>query len=323
MPEGKSDGGYPRVSVLIAAYNTRGWIVEAVDSVLRQEGCQVEVIVIDDASTDGTGALISDHYHDDPRVRLLTRETNRGPSAARNTGLKAATGDWVAVLDADDWFYPRRLRTLVDGAKLHGFDMVGDEQALYDDSAKSAWGLRLHRSGTLPRRGGPWHDLSLDNVLDDMTLGVLQLVVRREELVRYGVVWDEDVRYGEDYLFLVDCMLAGLRLGVLDRPLYGVRIRDTSLTADRLFSQRQLRALLDRIAAKPDIDRSPAMKNRLVKARSRIDESLRYMAVVDRVKGRGVLAGLIILLWNPGVWAGLFRRTPGMVRDRYRRYVRR
>lgn len=323
MPSDTHSEVRPRVSVLVAAYNTRDWIAEAIDSALRQEACAVEVIVIDDASTDGTGAFVSERYHDEPRVRLLSQETNRGPSAARNAGLREARGDWIAVLDADDWFYPGRLQELIEGAESRGFDMVGDEQALCDNGSRSSWGLRLRRSAALPRNGGLWHTLCLEDVLDDMAFGVLQLVIKRECLMRHGIAWDEDIRYGEDYLFLVDCILAGLRLGVIDRPYYGVRIRGTSLTADRQASQRQLRAMLDRIAIRPRIAERLDWRRRITKAQTRIDESMRYMAVVDRAKGRGAFAALGVLLRHPGVWRGLFRRAPGMLRDRYRRHVSR
>lgn len=324
MPENENSGVAPQVSVLIAAYNTRDWIAEAADSALRQQGCTVEVIVIDDASTDGTGTFVGERYRDEPRVRLLALDTNRGPSAARNAGLWEARGEWVAVLDADDWFYPGRLAGLIEGAESHGFDMVGDEQALHDDSAGAAWALRLRRAGALPKRGGSlWHAPSIEDVLDDMTFGVLQLVVKREDLTRHGIAWDEEVRYGEDYLFLVDCMLAGLRLGVMEQPYYGVRIRRTSLTADRLASQRQLRAMLDRIAEKPGIAERADHGRRIAGARARIDESMRYMAVMDRARGRGMLAVLKVFLRHPGVWRGLLRRAPRMLRDRYRRYVSR
>jgi len=88
-------------------------------------------------------------------------------------------------------------------------------------------------------------------------------------------------------------------------------------------SQRQLRAMLDRIAEKPGIAERADHGRRIAGARARIDESMRYMAVMDRARGRGMLAVLKVFLRHPGVWRGLLRRAPRMLRDRYRRYVSR
>ena len=90
----------PSVSVIIPAYNRREAIAGAVRSVLCQSFSDMEVLVVDDGSTDGTVEALS--VVDDPRMRLIAHPTNRGVSAARNTGLHAATGDWVAFQDSDD-----------------------------------------------------------------------------------------------------------------------------------------------------------------------------------------------------------------------------
>lgn len=96
----------PSISVIIAVYNGAPTIRRAVESVLAQTCPAHEVIVIDDGSTDDTDAVVAE-FGD--RVRYL-RQSNAGVSAARNAGAAAATGAWLAFLDADDWYYPDRLR---------------------------------------------------------------------------------------------------------------------------------------------------------------------------------------------------------------------
>jgi glycosyltransferase involved in cell wall biosynthesis len=92
----------PRVSVILPTYN-RGWIlVEAVESVLGQDYANLELIVVDDGSTDNTkGLLLS--FED--RITVI-RQANRGVSAARNAGIRAATGELLALLDSDDTWLP-------------------------------------------------------------------------------------------------------------------------------------------------------------------------------------------------------------------------
>lgn len=95
----------PTISVIIPAYNAAATLQRALDSVLAQTWPAHEIIVIDDGSTDATGEVVKT-YAD--RVRYV-RQGNAGPSAARNQGVAMASGEWIAFLDADDWYYPERL----------------------------------------------------------------------------------------------------------------------------------------------------------------------------------------------------------------------
>lgn len=103
----------PRVSVIIPAYNAEAFVREAVDSALAQTHRDVEVIVVDDSSTDGTARCLA-AYEDRIRVH---RQANTGVAGARNAGVRLSTGDWVAFLDADDVWRPRKL-----GAQLAAAD---------------------------------------------------------------------------------------------------------------------------------------------------------------------------------------------------------
>ena len=98
------------MSVVIPAFNVEGCIADALDSVLAQRRLPDEVIVVDDGSTDGTAAIIG-QYH--PGVRYVSQH-NAGPSAARNHGIKAATGEWIAFLDSDDVWLPDKLAAELD-----------------------------------------------------------------------------------------------------------------------------------------------------------------------------------------------------------------
>lgn len=101
------------VSAIIPAYNRRKYIFRAVDSVLAQTVPVDEIIVVDDGSTDGTADAVEAHYGE--RVRVL-RQVNTGVSGARQTGIRAARGEWIAFLDSDDEWTPERNQILVDAA---------------------------------------------------------------------------------------------------------------------------------------------------------------------------------------------------------------
>jgi glycosyltransferase involved in cell wall biosynthesis len=102
----------PLVTVVTPAYNIAEYVGEAVDSVLGQTFRNFEYLVIDDGSTDDSAAVIRAHAGDDPRLRLIQGE-NRGPSAARNIGIREAGGEYIAFLDGDDRWHPKFLERLV------------------------------------------------------------------------------------------------------------------------------------------------------------------------------------------------------------------
>jgi len=113
-----------RVSVIIPAYNCREYICRAVDSVLRQDIPSLEVLIIDDASPDDMAAVVKDRYNTDARVKVFSHDKNKKLGAARNTGLKHASGEYVFFLDADDWLEPDGLRALLIIAEQYNVDIA-------------------------------------------------------------------------------------------------------------------------------------------------------------------------------------------------------
>ena len=127
-------GDQPLVSVIIPTYNRAYCLARAVDSALAQTHRKIEVLVIDDGSTDGTREMIGSRYGEDGRVRYLP-QANRGVSNARNTGLAAARGEFAALLDSDDLWMPWKIELQV--ACMEHFPEVGmiwtDMQAIDPD----------------------------------------------------------------------------------------------------------------------------------------------------------------------------------------------
>jgi glycosyltransferase involved in cell wall biosynthesis len=115
----------PDVSVIIPVFNRAGLVTRAVSSALRQTVSPLEDIVVDDGSTDGSAEVLS--KLNDLRLRVLRHDVNRGAAAARNTGLRAARGDFVAYLDSDDEWLPEKLGLQLELFKSgHGrLGMVG------------------------------------------------------------------------------------------------------------------------------------------------------------------------------------------------------
>lgn len=223
----------PDISVIIPAYNNASYLGTAVESALTQQGCTVEVIVVDDCSTDDT--LTAARAINDPRVRVLANKSNRGPSFSRNRALEEATGEWVAVLDSDDWFAPGRIARLLEVATARGADMVADDLYLIRDGAKVPFTTHF----ALARRHieGPFSLTSTSFVasnregLNCLRLGVTKPLIRRRFLEQHGIRYDEDVRFSEDFRFYLLCLLRGACFWIIPEPHYYRRRHPGSITA--------------------------------------------------------------------------------------------
>ena len=132
----------PRVSVVIPLYQTQDYIGAALSSVLAQTFTDFEVIVVDDGSRDGGPEIVRSRA--DPRVRVITQE-NRGLAGARNTGIRQAHGDLIALLDADDLWDPRKI-------ELHVAQLDADPALDVSFSASRLIDEHGHDIGLAPTR---------------------------------------------------------------------------------------------------------------------------------------------------------------------------
>lgn len=115
----------PEVSVVVPAYNAQRWLAATLQSILAQQDVALEVIVVDDRSTDGTLALVGEFEARDSRVHCLSTPANcGGPAGPRNLGIEAARGAWIALCDADDLWHPRKLAAQLACARDHGAQLV-------------------------------------------------------------------------------------------------------------------------------------------------------------------------------------------------------
>ena len=113
----------PKVSVIIPVYNVEAYLRECLDSVLNQALRNIEIICVDDGSTDGSAAILAEYTARDSRVRIVTQK-NAGAGAARNAGLALAKGEWLSFLDADDVFDGSMLADMVAAGENENADVV-------------------------------------------------------------------------------------------------------------------------------------------------------------------------------------------------------
>lgn len=180
MIEGRVEMGQC-ISVVIPMYNSASTICRAIESVLVQTSVAFEVIVVDDASTDNSVALVREHYGS--KVKLICMESNKGPSTARNAGIGVATGDYVAFLDADDRWHKDKLRLVKEALAEHPeISFLFHKTTLVDVD-------------TLPEAYCAPERVAFSRLLAGNFIHTPCVVAKRTEQLRF----DESMRYMEDY----------------------------------------------------------------------------------------------------------------------------
>jgi succinoglycan biosynthesis protein ExoO len=207
------------VTIVIPSFQNEATLRRAIRSVLEQSLRNVEIIVGDDASTDGSWRLVADWLPEEPRLRAFRNRHNCGKSAVMNRATPFARGRWIAVLDADDWYHPDRLAALVAIGEKSQADIVADNQLLYDAAAETVVGPAW------PVAGGDW-PLTFDDYLlgssvyDNFDFGMLKPLVRTDFVRSTHLSYDERARYGEDFLYLLQFFILGGKAAICDAPYY-------------------------------------------------------------------------------------------------------
>lgn len=229
----------PRVSVIVPAYNQGRFLGDAIRSALAQTCADVEVIVVDDGSTDDTRKVVDDFT--DARVRYVWQE-NQGLSAARNTGIRHARGAFLTYLDSDDQFLPEKVALLLDIFDRHpevGFAAGG---ALLIDELGRPLGERFERDvPTDPTRwllGNPLH--------------VGSVMIRREWQDRVGL-FDETLRSYEDWDMWIRLARAGCSMQSIRTVVSLYRFHGLQMTRIGRQMTTATFAVLDKTFADPSL----------------------------------------------------------------------
>lgn len=254
----------PAISVVVPAYNAAATLPRALDSVLSQSLPAHEVIVVDDGSTDDTDKVLAAYAErkSGPPLRCI-RQANAGPSAARNRGVDEARGDWIAFLDADDWYYPGRLlrhAQMIDADPRLDF-VVGnfdyrDEQDALLRSSMSTTGLGRE---LLAQHGPGGHAViegaALGRYIVEQFSDTRMLTLPRSTFIKVGG-FPLEFKICEDVVFLLRLCTDSHRAGVSCEAGAVYAVHDAGLIrSDRLRAQtesvRALRGEATRMARAP------------------------------------------------------------------------
>lgn len=287
----------PDVSFVIAAYNAEETLARAIDSALAQGAVSMEVIVVDDCSTDGTRDIAGNHP--DPRVRLVAMERNGGPGAARNAGLDAARGRWVAVLDSDDALRPDRMARLIARAEkaeaqiaVDNLDVIREDIGAITPMFPEAMLTRLPTM-TLAK-------FIASNMIfqSEHNFGYMKPVFERAFLEAHRLRFDEELRVGEDYIFLASALARGGICVVEPMVGYLYYIREGSIS--RVLKKEHVEAMLaadTRFFAEHPFGAAALAAQR--RRTRNLKEVMAFLILVNSIKQRELALTLKVACLNP------------------------
>lgn len=232
------------VSIIVPVHNAQSYLDRSIRSLLEQTYEDVEVILVDDGSSDRSPEICQEYERSFDRITLL-QQHNCGPSAARNLGLSRARGEYICFADADDWAEPTMVEYLVAAARQHdsdfvfcGYRLVRSEVVLGERSCAPSGPKsivetrrRILATGTL---NAPWAKLYLRSIVTE-----------------FGLRFDEELSYGEDAVFNLNYLRYVVRPYCTAEMLYNYRYYNNSLS--RRYRGREMGMFLKQMELKLDL----------------------------------------------------------------------
>lgn len=229
----------PTISVIVPVYNVEKYLRRCVDSILAQTFTDIEVLLVDDGSTDGSGTICDEYAQQDSRVRVF-HKANGGVSSARNLGLDEATGKWIAFVDSDDYIgvtlYEKIMdvSTEQDAVYFHfSTDNDGNITKIYQKKLRSLEQTPRSFSGFYhPREGEIRNDVFYDNSLAVFSF---RAIYKKSFVDEYGIRFDTQQKTGEDRIFTYRVLLKARKVTVVDDEFgyYYFKRGVTSLTGEK------------------------------------------------------------------------------------------
>lgn len=258
-----------RFSVIIPAYQAARFVDKAVGTALAQTLPPHEVVVIDDGSTDDLTRVLEPFRS---RI-LLYQQSNCGLGAARNTGLRLASGDWVVFLDADDWWAPTRLAAIADHARLNPHHtLITSNAVVVDETTSTEWNYYDRVTFAYDRQR---------TAILRSNFVFVSAAAPRTALQAFGGF--DEARYPcEDWDMWIRLILAGAQVGLVAEPLAYYRIHDANMSRAASYMQRGIIRVMDRTLSSQVLSTAEAKVARDTRARAH--DALRLLDLDDALR---------------------------------------
>lgn len=233
----EGNGRMEQLSVIIPVYNNKRYFAKCIDSVRNQEYQDIEIILVDDGSTDGSGGLCDEYQKADHRIQVIHKE-NEGCMSARRDGLRRSKGRYIGFVDSDDWIASDMYKKLMSAAGEKNCDIVSMSYTAVFDEQKEIRADDDTLFGHYER--GKNLDIFLSNMMYDakrMKRGaqpsLCTKIIKRELLIKVFDKTDQRITMGEDAAIFYPCCLEMKNICIMKDYRYFYRVHDRSMCRNR------------------------------------------------------------------------------------------
>jgi teichuronic acid biosynthesis glycosyltransferase TuaG len=210
------------ITIIIPTYNSEHTLEETISSAMAQSWQDIEILVLDDGSTDNSRQVAQELATLDSRIRLLPNEKNLGVEATRNRGIDLARGEWIALLDADDVWQPDKLEKQMARLRQTDGDLCYTGYSFIDRDSRA-----IRQPYEIPE-AITWRRFLAENVI-----GCSTALFRKPETIRFRKGYGH-----EDYVFWLELLQAGYHAVGINEPLMRYRVTQTSRSGDKKRAAR-------------------------------------------------------------------------------------
>ena len=216
----------PKLSVIVPVYNTEKYLRECIDSILAQTFTDFELILVDDGSTDGSGAICDEYAEKDPRIQVIHQE-NGGVTRARKAAMRIAAGSWISFIDSDDWISPDMFAAMLEKASNSKAQIVICD-AVLEFSNKSQIAETLADEGfcdkaTMVQQIYPTMIMSFEHRRPGMAGWLCNKIFERSLLEKVFWSVEDSFVFSEDALCCYAALLESENIYIYRKPLYHYR----------------------------------------------------------------------------------------------------
>ncbi|MGN0363529.1 MAG: glycosyltransferase family 2 protein [Bilifractor sp.] len=220
----------PTISIIIPIYDAEKYLERCLTSVINQDYPELEILLVDDGSTDKSSTIASRYYEQDSRIKYF-RKSNGGVSSARNLGLEKATGEWIAFVDADDWIDKSFCSKLLNIAQKNNLDIV--ECRRIDEKSEGSFLQEVTQKEKL--KVSTFSDFIPTN--EDF-YGTCWGFLFKAILCK-DVKFDTDIYFAEDALFSVEVMKKSSQIGIVNEYLYHYNLLDHKSLSQGKYDEKK------------------------------------------------------------------------------------
>lgn len=300
----------PLISIVIPTYNAEHYIEQALQSVLDQTLQDFEILIVDDCSTDRTVELVQSFK--DNRIISCVNPQNSGPAYSRNRAIGLARGEWIAVLDGDDYWDLARLQAMTDKAKVENCDIIADDLKLFYQTGKVYDTVLRQRKANLSGIITPDQLVKYD-------LGVMQPLFRKA-IIGEALCYNEQLRFAEDFDLYLRLLLQGFKWYQMQEGFYYYRQHSTSSVRKTLALKQQIVGQTESILNTTRLD-GPTKKELLIRKRN-FSRDVKFAGVLSDLRDKRLLKGVKALfssiVTDPAGFTMVLKKLPKILIMRFR-----